>query len=175
MKILSIDAETNGLWGQVFAIGAILYENDIEVQRASYRCPIEGEVDPWVRENVLPRMEDMPVTHESYLLMLYNFSAFYLVNKTDAHVITHVAFPVETGLFMEMHNRGYISDWGAPFPLLDISSMLLMAGEDPNSVDKYAKKFNLLPGEVNAHNPLYDCEVTMKVFINLMDRAAVRF
>lgn len=65
--IFSFDAETNGLWGQAFAVAAVLFdENGDEVARFVGRCPIEGEVNPWVKENVLPEMEGIPVTHKSY-------------------------------------------------------------------------------------------------------------
>ena len=64
-RVLSMDAETNGLWGQAFAIGAILYSEDgSEAARFVGRCPIQGEkVNPWVAENVLPQMEAIPIDH----------------------------------------------------------------------------------------------------------------
>ena len=31
-KVFSLDAETNGLWGQAFAIGAVIYEDGREVK-----------------------------------------------------------------------------------------------------------------------------------------------
>ena len=56
--VLSFDAETNGLWGQAFAIAAVLFnENGAETARFVGRCPIEGEVNSWVKTNVLPKME----------------------------------------------------------------------------------------------------------------------
>lgn len=55
MKIFSWDCETNGLWGRAFAIGAVVYEDGVEVKTFYARCPIEGKVDTWVEENVLPQ------------------------------------------------------------------------------------------------------------------------
>ena len=55
--VFSFDAETNGLWGQAFALGALVYdESGAEVARFVGRCPIEGEVKEWVEANVLPQL-----------------------------------------------------------------------------------------------------------------------
>lgn len=46
-SIMSFDAETNGLWGQAFAISAVVYdEKGNEVERFLTRCPIEEEINP---------------------------------------------------------------------------------------------------------------------------------
>ncbi|EJU22051.1 hypothetical protein HMPREF1143_0452, partial [Peptoanaerobacter stomatis] len=43
-SILSIDAETNGLWGQAFSISALLYDADgTQISEFVGRCPIEEE------------------------------------------------------------------------------------------------------------------------------------
>ena len=77
-KVLSWDCETNGLWGQAFAIGAAIYEDGREVKTFYARCPIEGNVDAWVSENVLPQMVDMVQTHNSYDEMLKAFAEFFM-------------------------------------------------------------------------------------------------
>lgn len=51
------------MWGRAFAIGAVVYEDGVEVKTFYARCPIEGKVDTWVEENVLPQMVDMVETH----------------------------------------------------------------------------------------------------------------
>ena len=47
-KVLSIDAETNGLWGEAFAIAATLHERweGTETKYFIGRCPIKGEINP---------------------------------------------------------------------------------------------------------------------------------
>ena len=39
-NVFSFDAETNGLWGKAFAIGAVLYKNGNETEKFYSRCPI---------------------------------------------------------------------------------------------------------------------------------------
>lgn len=170
-KIFSFDAETNGLWGQAFAIAALIYnERANEIARFIGRCPIEGDVNPWVKDNVLPKMEDIPVTHNSYDELLADFAKFYLANKADALVIVHMGVPVESKLFTDAHEHGYIGDWDGPYPLIDIAGNLQQAGEDPTSCDSYIAEYGLEIPKGNSHNPLYDSEVTARVFFHLMRR-----
>lgn len=174
MKVFSFDAETNGLWGQAFAIAALVYdESGNEIARFIGRCPIEGEINSWVAENVLPTMQDIPVSHSSYDELLKAFADFYKSNKADASVIVHMGVPVESSLLKDMHSRGYIGDWDGPYPLIDIAGNLQQAGEDPTSVDSYATKFGLEVRDFGTtHNPLYDSEVAAVVFRHLLGRIA---
>jgi len=154
MKILSIDAETNGLWGQAFSIGAVLIENGKEIKRFVARCPIGGDTNEWVAANVLPQMAAIPVTHTDYNSMLTDFINFYMKNKTDAHVIVHMGVPVEAKLFLDAHSLGILGDWDAPYPLIDISAL----PEIGTSVDDYNEKNGIdIPSfDGGTHNPLYD-------------------
>ncbi|MEI8269809.1 MAG: hypothetical protein WCG45_00410 [bacterium] len=174
MKIFSFDAETNGLWGQAFAIAALVYdESGNEIARFIGRCPIEGEINSWVAENVLPTMLDIPVSHSSYDELLADFAKFYLANKADAHVIAHMGFIVESKILRDLHDCGYIGDWDGPYPLIDIAGNLQQAGEDSTSVDSYVTKFGLEVRDFGTtHNPLYDSEVAAVVFRHLLGRIA---
>ena len=169
-KIFSFDAETNGLWGQGFAIGALVYdESGTEVDRFVGRCPIVGEVDGFVKEKVLPAMADITETHASYDALLTDFATFYMENKEGADVIAHMGFIVEVKILRDMHAAKLIGDWGAPYPLYDVSGNLQQVGEDPTSVDKYVKKHGLSAGEFEggAHNPLYDSAVAAVAYRHL--------
>ena len=174
-KVFSFDAETNGLWGQAFAVGALVYgESGTEIARFVGRCPIEGEVDGWVAENVLPQLAELPKTCSSYEELLAAFAEFYLANKADADVLVHMGYIVETRILRDMHERGLIGDWDGPYPLYDVSGNLEQAGEDPTSVDGYAKKHGLTVGEFvgGTHNPLYDSALAAITYRHLLGRVA---
>lgn len=171
-KMFSFDAETNGLWGQAFAIGALVFENDVEVARFVGRCPIEGDVNSWVAENVIPQMTAIPVSHNSYAELLADFAKFYLANKAG-DVVVHMGVPVESKVLLDMHASGLIGDWDGPYPLHDVAGYLAQAGEDPTSCDGYVRKYGLvLAGQYagGTHNPLYDSEVAARVLIHLRSR-----
>lgn len=172
-KLFSFDAETNGLWGQAFSIGALVYdEQGAEMARFVGRLPDTEVTDEWVRENVLPKLAGMPVTHQTYTEMLADFAEFYKANKEGADTIVHMGFIVEVKVLRDLHERKFIGDWDAPYPLLDVSGNLQQAGEDPTSVDNYVKKHELSVGEFEGgtHNPLYDSAVAAVVYRHLVEK-----
>ena len=63
MRLLSLDAEVNGLYGMAFAIAFTIRENGKEVYSWQGRCPASYVNDSWVRENIFPAIEDMAVDH----------------------------------------------------------------------------------------------------------------
>lgn len=170
MKIFSFDAETNGLWGQAFAIGALVYDEEgAEIARFVGRLPDTEVTDGWVRENVLPKITDIPVTHNDYAALLADFAKFYLANKEGADVVVHMGYIVETKVLRDMHDGGLIGDWDGPYPMFDVSGNLQAAGKDPTSVDKFVAEHNLSVGEFagGTHNPLYDSAVAAVVYRHL--------
>ena len=195
-KIMSIDAETDGLWGNPFAIAAIVYEKNEPEYFGGVNCTYEDYVkygnsdgslfgeyyvsqkiilclpdtvvkDEWVKENVLPTLSDVTVTHTNYDKMLRDFATFYLKNKERCEIICHMGHIVEAFLFREMHRIGAIGDWDAPYPLFDVSGNLQAAGFDPTSVDLFIKENGLKVSNSTTNNPLYDCEVAAKAYLLL--------
>lgn len=155
MKYFSFDAETNGLWGQAFSIGAIITDEKGQlVKEFVARCPIEGEVNVFVKENVLPQMIDIKETHTDYESMLKDFMKFYMDNKQDTVILVHMGLPVESRLFLDAHELGFIGDWDAPYPLVDISAI----PEINTSPDTYNKNNGVVIPALDGgtHNPLYD-------------------
>lgn len=167
-KYFSVDAETDGLWGNVFAVAAIVYDQfGKEIERIALRLPDSVIENEWVKDNVLPQLDELKITHSSYEEMMKEFSDFYLKHK-DATALWHMGHIVEAHLFREMHRLGYIGDWDAPYVPIEVASYLEMAGEAADSVDTYAIK-NSIKVDGNTHNPLYDCEVAAKVFFHLQN------
>jgi hypothetical protein len=173
MKIFSFDAETNGLWGQAFAVSAAVYEDGKLVADFTAYLGAEGVTDGWVRDNVLPKLEGLEQTHSSYDEMLADFARFYMEHKKDTDIIAHMGVPVEAKLLLDMHSKGFIGDWDGPFPFLDVASVLKARGYDPTSVDKYNEQHGLLAGRSEAeglatHHPLYDSIAAAVAYMHLM-------
>lgn len=173
--ILSFDAETNGLWGEAFAIGAILLDaQGREAARFLGRLSDAVVTDEWVRAHVLPALAAVPVTHLTYLDLLRDFATFYLSHRHAADVIVHIGVPVEARLLLDAHAAGLIADDEAPFPLIDVAGFLAQAGEDPTSVDLYANAHAVPRGEFDGapHHPLFDAAATAAVYRHLLSRRA---
>lgn len=164
MKILSVDAETNGLQGQPFAIGAICTDDgqpDDGVFLA--KCGIVGPADPWVLGNVLPALDGVARV-DRYVDLLSGFADWFDAHKDGATVIAHVGVPVEARLFRDMIWFLDRDPFSGPYPLHDLATLLLAAGHDPLSGDAYMAEHGLTLGGLFAgmveHNPLYDAAVT---------------
>jgi hypothetical protein len=87
-KILSIDAETDGLWGNPFWVAEIVYENGKEVDKINVAIKNPQIEEEWVKENVLPKLRKCKnVTFvDSYEKMLAVFSDFYNKYKEELFV-----------------------------------------------------------------------------------------
>ena len=118
------------------------------------RCPIDGDVNPWVAENVLPKMVDIAETHSSYEELLKAFIQFYMENKNDAVCLVHMGVPVESRLLWDAQDLGFMGDFDGPYPLVDCSAL----PEINTSVDTYNQKNGIeIPSfDGGTHNPLYD-------------------
>lgn len=166
-KVFSFDAETNGLWGEAFSIGAVLLdETGNEISRFVGRCPISEKINDFVAANVLPEMESIPENYADYSSMLSAFMDYYRSNKSGADVIVHMGLPVEARLFLDAHNMGIIGDWDAPYPLIDISAYPQVG----DSVDNYNVEHGItVPSfDGGTHNPLYDSMAAALCYRNII-------
>lgn len=173
-KILSIDAETNGLWGLPFAIAAtVTDESGNETAAFALRCPDTNVTVQWVKDNVLPHIQDIPLIKEDqppltpYALLLREFAQFYHLHRQDAVIIAHCPFPVEAGLFREMHSKRLIGDFEGPFPFIGIEGLLDAKNEPTTQATEYMVKHDLPLPAGSPHNPLYDCRVATTMYRHL--------
>lgn len=160
-RIVSLDCESNGLHGQVFAVAISVQEYGYEVSSWTARCPISGPVDPWVNENVIPMIDDIPVTH-TYEQILLEWRERYAALKESWHtLVCHVPWPVETQFLWEAHRDVPFS---GPFPIIDIASMLFGVGSDPTELDAWLLKKGIEPPSGSPHDPLYDARQAAKAY-----------
>lgn len=165
-KILAVDAETDGLYGSVWAIGAVvLDEHGQELDRFS------GQVDPfdveseWVRDNIVPFIH-LP-RHASRRQLRDAFWEFWMKHKDETLCIADVGAPVESSLF-----RACVEDdletrqWNGPYPLHEVATALLCAGVDPD-IDRVA--YSGLSG-LTKHNPVDDAVASAHCWIKAMGR-----
>jgi hypothetical protein len=173
-KILSVDAEVNGLYGQAFAVAAIVREDGKEIAQFVGRCPIEGKVDGWVANSVLPSLEDMEVNFSSVEELEEAFWSFFRLNTDGATVIVHIGSPVESGLFRRcVERRLEERAFQGPYPLHEVGTLLLALGEDPSSVDKYNLKYGLgVPFSGTTHHPMYDAIAAVVAWEHAIKRLA---
>ncbi len=164
-NLLFIDAETDGLYGTFLSVAMIVAALDgQELSRAYYGLKQEllDEVKtPWVRENVLSNLGDYePCNSEAELLE--RVWAYWQKYKENTYMVVDVSFPVEVRLMQscvlaDPENRSF----DAPYPFLDLSSMLYTVGIDPLTERKA-----LLGSDWKnlQHNAMYDVETAMEIW-----------
>lgn len=162
-KIFSFDAETDGLYGPVWAIGAVVYDGD-----GRWLNTFSGQLDPavvtdeWTREHVVP-VVDLARYHNRDQLLEYFWRFWRHNGGDDAVAVADCGYPVETGLFracvtFDPEGRRY----QGPFPLHELSTLLWSRGLDPkldryqfiDRPDLFAGRPDLVP-----HNPVADAMV----------------
>lgn len=128
----SFDAETDGLYGDVFAIGAVVMRptGDI-VDSFGGVSNAQAVLSEWVRENSLPHLSDL-IEYDSREALLEAFWSFYHKWRAHAVIVADVPYPVEANLLrrcVEKDLDGRMPE--APFPLIDVASILFAKGFDP--------------------------------------------
>lgn len=182
-KIISIDVESDGLYGRPFAIAAVVYEYQNvsgaisaaqgfvsshwnEIDRYTLRLPDGAVKNNWVRHTVLPAISGMRVTHNDYEDMLSEFATFYHGHK-DGTVLWHMGHVVEVFLFRECVRLGFIGEFEGPYTPIEVSMTLREHGYDPSSVDAVMTSLDIEKPGGSSHDPLYDCIVAFKVWERL--------
>jgi len=171
-NIISIDVESNGLYGQPFCVGAVEMDWGGRVLRGLIsRCPLDEVEDDWVKENVLPSLKevslcvaDLSGLQDHFISWLKEVMNGY--GESDRPIVlVDAGFPVDCGFLYGAFRsiaRSHEEDVQrySPYPVVDLSSILAARGIDPDvSRNEYASY--LLGGRgMMKHHPLFDAEVS---------------
>ena len=184
-NIFSFDMEVDGLYGVSFAIAATVRRGGVEIASFEGRIPDSAVSDEWVKENVLPALGDMEITHNTSEELEEAFWAFYAqqciiegewgpsFDGDNIVCIAHCGAPVEAGFFRRAVERDESRTFCAPMNLHDVGSLLEALGEPAASVDSYVEKYRLsVPFGGVSHHPMYDSAVAAVVWEHAMARIA---
>jgi hypothetical protein len=153
--LMFFDVEAIGLHGEGFAVGWAVVNaagDTLEAQRCA--CPPEAAVGAdsdraWVAANVPP----LAPTHDTPRALRSAFWAAWIKwREQGAWLAADCPWPVESGFLSAcVDDQGPSAHWLGPYPLLDVSTLLLVAGHDP-------RKNMERPGELEhpVHDPLAD-------------------
>jgi hypothetical protein len=150
--VFSFDAETDGLYGAPWAIGAVVLDLTGEIA-AEFTGQVDPDVvtDPWVRENIVP-VVDLP-RFASLPDLLEAFWEFWLGHRDTSLCVADFGAPVEAGLFRRCVKADLDARrWLGPYPMHELGTALLLAGLDP---DVNRRELAGMPGLVQ-HDPRDD-------------------
>lgn len=168
--MISFDAESNGLHGRAFAVGAVLVIHGAVVEEFFARCPIDEPVDPWVAEHVIPALRDAGVTHDSARAMRDAFWSWLTSHKQGAIIACDCGWPVEAGLLSACVADDPTRAFEGPYPLHEVATLPLAAGMDP--LASYAETL-LSPSERaahRAHHPVDDARLSARCALEALRR-----
>ena len=166
MYYFVFDAETDGLYGEAFAIAAVVMDSDGNVlDRFCEKCVAPGITDPWVTENCLPLLYDIPDC-DSRVTLREHFWSFYMKWRETCVIVADVPYPVEAQLLRVcVETNPSERTWLGPYPLIDVASVLFAHGLDPH-LDRIS--FSGHSGE--QHNPLDDAIASGKTLLKLITK-----
>lgn len=165
-----LDVETIGFEGKPFAF-AMVVANPMGEEIGRYTAwympsPDDSDDYKWVQKNVVPQLEadeeaeqlvDLKGLMTAFRVEYakYNGTSRPDVKKDLCILVADHPYPRETNFFDYAGIR--------PYPIIDISSMLMFAGKDP--IACYERK----EGETRIHHPLDDARQTMRMFFSLVN------
>lgn len=156
---IAIDCERNGLRGEFLSI-ALVMSNGKQKTWAVLPESIK-EINPWVKENVLPFHPE--ITHSTEVQMLWSFAKFWQnVNEHfDITLVGHMIAPVETDLFSKLYELGVMGEFEGPYKFFDLNVLLELVTGEHDSLNAYLKTKGY---EFKSHDPIEDAKATLIAF-----------
>ena len=165
-----IDVESIGLHGEGFAVGfVVINSDDGEVIEEGLYCCDPKEAwghyneanSEWVEKNI-PKMEFNCKNPEEVRDKFWN--KWIEWKEKNTALVGECIWPVEANFISAcIGDNEEDREWKGPYPLYDISAMLLMIGIDP--LETLPRKENELP----EHDPLNDARQSMRILNDIME------
>lgn len=163
-----LDVESVGLLGEGFAAGWVVVDRKKQLHGLGICCCDPSQADGsdegrlWVREFVpsLKRNTSSPKN-----VRRHTWETWVKWKHRGAVMVADCPWPVEARFLLEAarENADIDSFYGLPYPLLDLGSMLAMAGKNP--IDEFGR----LKDELPEHNPLADAKQSARLLLELLD------
>lgn len=165
--ILSFDGETDGLYGDCWAIGGLVIDrvtNEVVDQIKLFLLDTIV-MDEWVNENIFPLVNN---DNSFKRVCTEGFSSdfLYFISrwKNDAFCVVDFGCPVETTVMANVI-RQFIpkESWlsAGPYPMHELGSMLHMANIDPDINRIELCRHIGFTEELTQHNPYDDAKTTV--------------
>jgi hypothetical protein len=161
-QFMVFDVEAIGLHGEGFAVGYVVIDRDgTRYAERQFACPPEAaegsdEGRAWVMQNVRP----MHAEYQTPRQVRDEFWQAWMRWKAarPLRLVSDCAWPVETRFLSDCIRDDSTRSWHGPYPLLDVSSVLLSRGYDPAAT--YWRDADEYP----IHSPLADARQSARLF-----------
>lgn len=160
------DVESIGLHGEAFAAAYVVVNAQGKIlNQACFSCPPEaarGSDDSrlWVATNVPPIGAQFRTPRE---VRAEFWRRWVTWKSAGATLVADCAWPVEARfLAAAVDDDPHVREWAGPYPLIDLSSVLLARGRDPLATGER------LPDELPAHHPLADAKQSARLLVECL-------
>lgn len=186
------DVESIGLHGEAFAVAWVVLLDGKRVEEGWVACDPDQaagteEGRKWIMENVIgspgldaPLEGAPPVNMVDRPTSVFNFfwSVWQHQKAQGAELWADCAWPVEARLliravdymfppFRKLNMPEGTRDWEGPYPLLDISTLVLACGLDPTA------EFDRRVDEKPTHHPLADARQSARKLLECLEQLGI--
>lgn len=178
-EFIVLDAESNGLYGQPFCVGAVKMNwGGRLLSRMVWRCPIDEVPDEWVEKNVIPNIDHINETLPNVSELTKSFFEWYQFWRIDSGcpvpLFVDAGFPVDYGFLYRVGKQYWQNE--SPYPVHDISSILAAVGLDHDlDRESFANPLiGMTSSRMIKHDPAWDAEVSGLALIRAVREHAQR-
>lgn len=163
---LIVQAQSIGLWGDIFAAGCIIFNAEQQLEEHFFSCPPDRaqgfpEDRKWVEQNVIAQL---PKTHLCYdpqevCERIWDVWIRAKKNFTSIYCASYLGFPISMNLFASAIMRNFSHrEEQAPYPFLEIDTAFLLTNYEIGVLTHLRK-----PDEIKYH-PLEDAKYYGRLF-----------
>ena len=162
-KFMVFDVESIGLHGEAFAVAWVVIDkkgNMIDEGLLSC-CPSKAKGSDknrkWIEENIPTLLITSPTRQHMLNTFWHEWRKWA---DMGAVLVADCSWPVETNFLTDcIKLNSKEREWQGPYPLYDISSMLMAMGKNPIAINE--RKAEELP----AHHPLMDSRQSARILV----------
>lgn len=167
IPLMSFDVESCGLHGEGFAVGYVVIWRGEEVESGCFASPLHmasgyAEDREWVKDNVPEIASESP---DTFTVREKFWKKWMFWKNNGAVLAADCGWPVESRFLSlcvdELQND---RKWDGPYPLIEISSILLSAGIDPLG------QFDRLESEIPKHDPVCDARQSARLMMEAIKK-----
>ena len=166
---LVLDCESVGLHGETYAYGYVLITEAGETLETGYGGCLsilaEGSAEDreWIEENIDPNLPEP--TAKSPFEVRSSFWNIWAKHKNNGvRLAADCPWPVEAKFLLDcIRDNPPSRSLDGPYPLIDVSSVLLASGKDPLG------DFDRKEDEMPIHNPVADAKQSARLFVEALD------
>lgn len=169
---MMFDVESIGLHGECFAVGWVVIDLDGNrldegfVSCAPEKCAGTDKNREWVAAHV-PVLEVTSPTRQHMLNTFWHIWRHW--EEQGAKLVADCTWPVETNFLSACIALNHAErEWQGPYPLYDLTSVLLALGRNP--VQEYERVEDELP----AHHPLHDARQSARLLVEALQTGPAR-